>query len=53
VSLLEKVVYVGSWLAKNAVAGAWGQFGNLKDRENLPLEAITRGLVKSQQTKKI
>jgi hypothetical protein len=34
------------------MAEAWGQFGNPEERERLPLEAVTGGLVKTQLTYK-
>jgi hypothetical protein len=34
------------------VAEAWGQFGNPEEGEHPPLEAVTRKLVKTQQTEK-
>jgi hypothetical protein len=36
-----------SW-PRNAVDEIWGKFGNPKERERLPLEAVTRGQVKMQ-----
>jgi hypothetical protein len=36
-----------------AVAEARRQFGNLKEVEGPPLKAVTRGLMKRQQTDKI
>jgi hypothetical protein len=36
--------------SKVAVAEGRGQFGNQKEGERPPLEAVTRGLVKRQET---
>lgn len=35
-----------------AVAEARGQFGNQKEEERLPLEVVTRGLMKADHTEK-
>jgi hypothetical protein len=32
---------------------AWGQFGNPEEWKSQPLEAVTRRLVKAQQTEKM
>jgi hypothetical protein len=44
---------VVSCCCENLVAEARGQFGNPEEGERPPLEAVTRKLVKTQQTEKI
>jgi hypothetical protein len=38
---------------RTAVFEAGGRFGNLEEEKRPPLEAVTRRLVKTQQTEKI
>jgi hypothetical protein len=45
-------VFRVSW-PRIAMTEAWRQFGNPKERECPPLEAVTRGMVKTQLTENL
>jgi hypothetical protein len=50
VSFREKAVVVWELAERNIVTEARTEFGNPEEREYSPLEAVTRGLGKPEQT---